>query len=167
MSEEKPSSNQDSVQRDENGRLLPGSKINPTGNGGFGDNPQNRSDGRWGKDNSFSYWMNYFKSLTVDELKAWDEKVPDSEKSVAAALAYARVIKAQLDTKEFIIVAERTEGRPQQSVDLTTKGESITAHEDIRTIAEAIKDANRNRPPDQAPSPTGLELPQDSSQEPS
>jgi hypothetical protein len=52
-----PSSKQDGatpsdtpqVQRDEKGRILPGSKLNPEGNGGFADNPENRSDGSWTK----------------------------------------------------------------------------------------------------------------------
>ena len=34
---------------DERGKLLPGSVINPTGKGGFGDNPENRSNGSWTK----------------------------------------------------------------------------------------------------------------------
>lgn len=37
------------VQRDEKGRILPGSKLNPEGDGGFQDHPENRSDGSWNK----------------------------------------------------------------------------------------------------------------------
>lgn len=38
------------VLRDENGRILPGSKLNPEGTGGFADNPEHRSDGTWKKE---------------------------------------------------------------------------------------------------------------------
>lgn len=38
------------VMRDEKGRILPGSKLNPEGNGGFADNPEHRSDGSWKKE---------------------------------------------------------------------------------------------------------------------
>lgn len=38
------------VLRDEKGRLLPGgANLNPSGAGGFGDNPENRSNGSWTK----------------------------------------------------------------------------------------------------------------------
>ena len=33
---------------------------NPEGKGGFADNPQNRANGRWRKEDSVSYWMNAF-----------------------------------------------------------------------------------------------------------
>lgn len=52
-----PSSKQDGdtptttppVLRDEKGRILPGSKLNPDGAGGFQDHPELRSDGSWNK----------------------------------------------------------------------------------------------------------------------
>lgn len=37
------------VQRDEKGRILPGTKLNPEGTGGFQDHPENRSNGSWNK----------------------------------------------------------------------------------------------------------------------
>ena len=37
------------VLRDEKGRVLPGSKLNPDGSGGFADYPEHRSDGSWNK----------------------------------------------------------------------------------------------------------------------
>jgi hypothetical protein len=38
------------VQRDEKGRILPGSKLNPEGAGGFADYPEHRNDGSWTKE---------------------------------------------------------------------------------------------------------------------
>jgi hypothetical protein len=91
---------------------------NPSGKGGFGDNPQNRSDGRWSKENSFSYWMNYFKSLPVSEFLDWLKGNPEKTRSMASDLAYTRVLEARKELKEFEVVANRTEGMPRQSVGL-------------------------------------------------
>ncbi len=95
---------------------------NPTGKGGFVDNPQNRSDGRWSKENSFSYWYNFFKRLTVKEFKEYEQKKPDDERSVAESLAYARIVNARRDLREFQEVADRTEGRPTQRVEQDITG---------------------------------------------
>lgn len=98
---------------------------NPTGKGGFGDNPQNRSNGRWSKENSFSYWLNYFKSLTVPEFRDYETNKPEEERTVAESLAYARISKARADLSEFKEVADRTEGKAMQSIDMTTGGDKI------------------------------------------
>ena len=103
---------------------------NPTGKGGFGDNPKNRSDGRWSKENSFSYWYNYFKNLSVEEFKA-EADIPDKDKSVARELAYRRVINARTDIKEFQEVANRSEGMPKQSIDHTSQGTHINPYREL------------------------------------
>lgn len=117
-----PTTNQE---RDENGKWLPGVAPNPEGKGGFQERPEDRSDGRWSKENSFSYWYNFFKHLTVAELKEWLADNPDDKRSVAADLAYRRVFNSQKDLKEFQEVADRSEGKARQSVDVTTAGEKI------------------------------------------
>jgi len=119
MSEEKefPATNKD---RDEKGLFLPGNKANPTGKGGFSENPQNiNPGGRTKNQQSFSYWMNYFKNLTNEEFKAWG-KLPDGSKYVAASLAYERVKNSQKEIQEFKEVADRTEGKAPQTI--THKG---------------------------------------------
>jgi len=88
---------------------------NPTGKGGFGDNPNHRSDGRWSKENSFSYWMNKFKSLSPKEFKNYKIEHKD-EMTMAALGAYARVKNMSKSMIEFKEVADRTEGKPVQSV---------------------------------------------------
>lgn len=115
----KISSNQDT--HDSNG-IKPGVRLNPTGKGGFGDHPENRSNGRWDKNNSFSYWFNFFKHLSVSEMKKWLEQNPEDKRTVAADLAYRRVYNSQKDLKEFQEVADRTEGRPRQTADLQISG---------------------------------------------
>lgn len=116
------STNQDT--HDSNG-IKKGVKLNPEGKGGFGDNPQNRSDGRWSKDNSFSYWMNFFKSKTVKEFKEYEKVKPEDERTVAESLAYARVAKSRNDLQEFKEVADRTEGKSmqRQQIDQTLSGD--------------------------------------------
>jgi hypothetical protein len=42
---------------------------NPEGAGGFGEHPEHRSNGRWSKENSYVYWLNFFKNLTLSEFK--------------------------------------------------------------------------------------------------
>jgi hypothetical protein len=100
---------------------------NPEGKGGFKDNPQNRSDGRWSKENSFSYWMNYFKSLTIKAFFEYERTKPEDERTVAESLAYARVAKSRNDLKEFQEVANRTEGMPVRRHEFQdTDGDPIT-----------------------------------------
>jgi hypothetical protein len=90
---------------------------NPDGKGGFGDNPQNRNPGGWKKENTFSYQMNRFKNMTVDELRDWNKNTPNSERTVAEDLAFARVFKAQKELSEFKEVADRTEGKAVQKIE--------------------------------------------------
>lgn len=107
------------------GTLKKGAVINPTGKGGFQERPQDRSDGRWSKDNSFSYWMNFFKHLTVQDFKAYERTKPEDERTVAESIAYARVAKSRNNLVEFKEVADRTEGKASQSIDMTTNGKEI------------------------------------------
>jgi hypothetical protein len=86
---------------------------NPTGKGGFGDHPENISPGGWDKNNSYSYWMHYFKSLTIDEFRGY--KTAHPEMTMAALGAYARVAKSIDDRGDFQEVANRTEGMPKQT----------------------------------------------------
>lgn len=114
---EKETTNQDSV--------TPPELRNPTGKGGFGDNPQNRSDGRWSKESSFSYWFNKLKDMTEDELDQWKKDTPEGSRKVACSLALTRVEKARSELREFQEVADRSEGRPKQAVDITSGGDKI------------------------------------------
>lgn len=98
---------------------------NPEGKGGFGDHPENRSDGRWSKESSFSYWFNKLKDMTEDELAQWKKDNPEGSRKVACSLALTRVENARKNLIEFREVADRSEGKPRQAVDITTGGEKI------------------------------------------
>lgn len=104
-----------------------GAVPNPTGKGGFGDHPEHRSDGRWSPETSFTYWYNKFKSMTLDELDQWKKDNPRGKRMVSASLALSRIDKADNDLKEFQEIADRSEGRPKQSVDLTSDGKALPA----------------------------------------
>ena len=97
---------------------------NPDGKGGFGDNPQNRNPGGWKKENTISYQYNRFINMDEDELRAFGA-LPKKEKTVAMLIAYGRVVasfKSLPDAKE---IADRTEGKAKESVDLTSGGEKL------------------------------------------
>jgi hypothetical protein len=95
-------------------RKLPGWNPNPTGKGGFKEHPENQSPGGWDKNNTFSYWMNYFKSITIPEFREYKDKHQDM--TMSALAAYARVGKMIEELKEFQEVANRTEGMPRQII---------------------------------------------------
>jgi hypothetical protein len=90
---------------------------NPTGKGGFGDNPENRNPGGWKKENTLSYQYHRFLNMNPDELEAW-AKTPKSEKTVAMMLAYERVVAAKKSLPDVREITDRTEGKAPQFIGL-------------------------------------------------
>ena len=114
---------------------------NPSGKGGFAEHPENRSDGRWSSENSFTYWLNLFKAMSVEEFTKWEKKTPQSKRSVASSLAYARIANARTDLREFNTVADRTEGRPIQAVELTgANGSQFMPDNEENTLVDIAND---------------------------
>ena len=98
---------------------------NPTGKGGFVDNPQNRNaTGSWSSADSISYQYKRFMKMTNKEFIAFG-KLPDDDKTVAMMIAYSQVLKARGSLNHAKEVTDRTEGKAPQSIDLTSKGEQI------------------------------------------
>lgn len=89
---------------------------NPTGKGGFQERPQDRSMGHWDSKNTFSFQMNRFKNMTIQELEDWNKDTPKNIRTVAEDLAFKRVFNAQAKLDEFREVADRTEGKAQQRI---------------------------------------------------
>lgn len=97
---------------------------NPEGAGGFGEHPEHRSPGGWKSENTISFQYRRFMNMDRDEFVAF-AKVPNSQKTMAMLVAYNRVaasMKSLPDAKE---IADRTEGKAPQAVDITSNGETI------------------------------------------
>lgn len=107
---------------------------NPTGKGGFGDNPQNRNPGGWKKDQSISYQYNFLIRLKVDEFREWLQEHPENERTMAQELAYQAVLKARKELNYLREITDRIEGKPSQSTDITSGGKPIENPLIISTI---------------------------------
>ena len=113
---------------------------NPEGKGGFQDHPELRSDGRWSKDNSFSYWMNFFKAMSVKDFRNYETVKTEDERTMAESLAYARVFKSRTELAEFQVVANRTEGMPKEFKNVHVEGIKTLSAEVIEAAEEALKE---------------------------
>lgn len=98
---------------------------NPTGKGGFGDNPQNRNPGGWKPEVTFSYQYKRFMNMPVADLETWLTKNKKTM-TVVEHLAYKRVLAAKESLPDIKEMTDRTEGKAPQSVDLTSGGEKLS-----------------------------------------
>lgn len=89
---------------------------NPTGKGGFGDNPQNRNPGGWKSEDSISYNYNKLIRMSVEDIKKWLVDNPESKRTMAQELAYNAVIQARKDLSYLKEITDRTEGKAQQTL---------------------------------------------------
>lgn len=98
--------------RDENGRFVAGNM--PVS--GFHTNPERRNSGKWDKDESISYWYNKLLRMPNDEFDSF--KPANSTQRIV----YARIVAAcgadELALKATKEITDRTEGRPQQGIDM-------------------------------------------------
>jgi hypothetical protein len=97
---------------------------NPTGKGGFGDRPQDISPGGWKKENVFSYQFKRFMNMSETEFREF-AKTPKDTMTMAERLAYTRVLHADKSLADFKEIADRTEGKAAQAVDVTTNGKDL------------------------------------------
>jgi hypothetical protein len=96
-----------------------GQIINPTGKGGFGDNPENRNAGYWSSKDSISFQYKRFLRMSIKDLKTWLVDTPDSERTVAMDIAYSRVVASKRSLADAKEVTDRTEGKALQTVDMS------------------------------------------------
>lgn len=97
---------------------------NPTGKGGFGDHPENRGTGTWNSEMTFSYQYKKFMNMEIEEFKKWKEKNP--KRTMVQELAWNAVLSARNGNRsDRLEIANRTEGMPKQSTDLTSDGNSL------------------------------------------
>ena len=111
---------------------------NPTGKGGFKDNPQNIGDGRPKNQQSITYWMHQFLDMTQKEFKDWDSK----DKPMAAVLAHKAVENSKVELPERKEVADRTEGRAKQTFEHAGEVISTVNVRIIRHAAELELDGS-------------------------
>lgn len=106
---------------------------NPTGKGGFQDNPQNRSNGSWKKEDTPRFKLEKMMGMTEKELETI---VKDKDASYfERTLAYAM---SQKDWKTIREMIHEVYGTPKASVDLTSGGEKI------KTVVEIIDARSTN-----------------------
>lgn len=117
-------------QRDEKGRIIGG-----TPPAGFNVNPQNRHNGAWKKEDTPRYKLEQMMKLSADELNevVTDTSRPHFEQKLAQAI---------IDGKWVVIkeMIQEVYGKPKESIDHTTKGESINPYnaltvEELRNLA--------------------------------
>lgn len=103
------------------GRIEPGDKRNPTGKGGFGDNPQNRNPGHWNPRLSPSFLANKFLRLTPAQLQGEAQR---SDLTVVERMVICQLldaIGADLKPRDRSDLAERVydraEGKPVAKID--------------------------------------------------
>lgn len=92
---------------------------NPTGKGGFGENPENRNPGGWCKETSIPYLQNKFGRMEFEEFENYEPKTP-FEKA-----AYEAVKKSWEELGYLKEVTDRTSGKAEQSIDHKTNGKEI------------------------------------------
>lgn len=129
---------QSELKRNEKGHFAGG-----TPPAGFNKNPQNISPGGWKKENTISYQYNRFMNMKEHELQ---ETVAREKKektwTVAMDIAFRRIVAAQKSLPDVKEITDRTEGKAPQSIDMTSKGESINpmaqlTAEQLRKLAES------------------------------
>lgn len=87
---------------------------NPTGKGGFGDNPQNRNPGGWVKTDTPRFKLERMMKLSEPELKAVADDIdaPYFERKLATAIKKA-------DWKVIREMTDQVYGQPKQTIDTT------------------------------------------------
>lgn len=97
--------------------------LNPKGKGGFGDNPQNRSNGKWKKENSISYQYNRLLAMTDDE---YSEFKPVTRAEKIAKLRIERALRDDDESlKETKEITDRTEGKAKQDIGIDVDDKAV------------------------------------------
>ena len=132
---------------------------NPTGKGGFGDNPQNRSDGGWKKEYTPTYQYKRFLNMDIDELmflsKCWgivkldpadykDERFQNPEnkkRTTVEEMCLRRVIASMRSLSDVKEINDRVEGRAMQKVEASVKTDFADySDEQLEKLGKALSD---------------------------
>lgn len=116
--------------------VTPPQKRNPTGKGGFGDNPENRNPGGWRKEDTPRFKLEQMMKLSADDLRkvAEDKTSPLFEQKLAIAIKNGQ----WREIKEMI---QEVYGKPKESVDLNNPDGSLAP------VVRIIDERPRNSSP--------------------
>lgn len=97
---------------------------NPTGKGGFGDHPENACNGRWRKEDSYTYNVNKFGRMTDIELQKiiLKSKAGELTQFQQAALKTVLDMKKDEGWKKLVDTVDRVDGKALQPVEQTVNG---------------------------------------------
>lgn len=115
---------------------------NPTGKGGFQERPEDRSDGRWKKEDSISYQYNKLLRMPLDELEGF---IPQTAAQSVAKQRIKEMLEDNNETKGGALqvtkeVTDRIEGKAAQPIDFTNPDGSLNPYakltpEELRKLA--------------------------------
>lgn len=93
---------------------------NPSGKGGFGDNPEHRNPGGWKKEQTARYKLELIIKMSDEELQALinNEDTPRFDKNMAIAVQNG-------EWREIDSMINQIYGKPKDNMDITSNGETI------------------------------------------
>lgn len=111
-------------------QVTPPELRNPTGKGGFGENPQNRNPGHWKSEDAIPFQYNKLMRMSLEELKQWAKDNKETM-TMAQAIAYKRLIAAVDSLPDAKEVTDRTSGKAKETIEHTVIEQPIPL-EDLR-----------------------------------
>ena len=126
----------DTKQTDAKGRFVKGNTVAKDKGVDFGSKPENRHNGAWKKTDSLRFKIEQASYLDNDELQA----IVDDPKEATLLRKFAAAT-LEADWKMIKEITEMLYGKPKESVDVTTQGESINPYaalttEELRQLAK-------------------------------
>lgn len=108
---------------------------NPNGKGGFQERPQDRHNGAWKKEETARYKLELIIKMSDSEIQEFidSDETPRFDKNMAKAVQKG-------EWREIDSMINQVYGKPKESVDVTTQGESINPYaalttEELRKLA--------------------------------
>lgn len=101
---------------------------NPSGKGGFADNPQNRNPGGWKKEDTPRYKLEQMMKMTAAELRKIesDSTTPLFEKKLSTAIQAG-------EWREIREMIQEVYGKPQESVSLSNPDGTLNPYNALST----------------------------------
>jgi hypothetical protein len=115
--------------RDSAGKFIKGNKPKA----GFDKYPENRNDGGWKKEDSYSYQLNLMDRMTVTEFNSWRINNPEDKRTMAQEKAYNAQVQSKKELAWLKEVTDRTEGKAIEKIEThTTANTTVVLHDQAR-----------------------------------